>query len=367
MRDELLRLMYEQSQDYALILLDDRGAVVAWMMGAERIFGRDADEMRGRTIERLFTPEDQSNQVPETELDHARRSSRAEDDRWMVRSDGGRFWASGFVHCLERPDGRVAGYAKLLRDRTDQRGQVETLRNRIEALEAEDERKIVMFGTLAHELRNPLSVLTNAAQLIDLAYPGDSKLAYPLQVLRRQVAYVGSLVNDLLEIVRSRTGKAVLHVARFALRAVIDEAIESVEPETHRRRQHVEVLMPSEPVELEGDRVRLTQVFANLLTNASKFSPTGSPIWVKGVVEGDEIAVRVEDRGRGISPAMLPHVFDLLTQAEGDKGDRAPGLGLGLALVKEFVELHGGVVQVRSEGVGRGSEFTVRLPLPASA
>lgn len=367
MRDELLRLMHQQSHDQALILLDGRGITVAWMMGAERIFGRDADEMVGHSLERLFTPEDRANDVPQTELEHARRSSRAEDDRWMMRSDGARFWASGFVHCLQHADGTVAGYSKVLRDRTDLRGQVEALRNRIDALEAEDARKLVMFGMLAHELRNPLSVLTNAAELVDLAYPGDAKLAYAVQVLRRQIAYVGSLTNDLLEVVRARTGKAVLHVARLELQAVVDAAIETVEPEISGRQQRIEMLLPPVPVELDGDCVRLTQVFVNLLTNASKFSPAGAPIWIKGTVEGDEVVVRVEDRGRGIPAAMQPHVFDLLSQADGEDSETLAGLGLGLALVKDFVELHGGVVQVRSEGVGCGSEFTVRLPVAAPA
>jgi two-component system CheB/CheR fusion protein len=360
---ELLGLMHDQVEDHALILLDADGVVVDWMMGATRIFGRDAAAMRGGTIERLFTPEDRAADVPRNEREHAERSGKAEDDRWMLRRDGVRFWASGFVDCLRRGDGSVVGFAKMLRDRTDQRGQVEALRNRLAALEGDAERNVVVLGTLAHELRNPLAVLANAAELVDAAHRGDPKLAYAVQVLRRQTKYLTTLVDDLLETARVRTGKATLHTERVALGAIVDAALESVGPAYRERRQTIEVLLPTAPVMLGADRVRLTQVVANLLTNASKFSDPESRVWLKAVVEGDEAVIRVEDRGRGIAAEMLPRVFDLLSQAESPVRDRERGLGLGLTLVKEYVELHGGVVQVRSEGIGRGSEFAVRLPL----
>jgi PAS domain S-box-containing protein len=358
--------MHDQAEDHALILLDADGVVVAWMMGATRVFGCDAATMVGGTIEGLFTPEDRAVDVPRNEREHAERSGKAEDDRWMLRCDGARFWASGFLDCLRAPDGSVAGFAKVLRDRTDHRGQVEALRNRVDALEGDAERNVVMLGTLAHELRNPLAVLANAAELIDAAHPGDPKLAYAVQVLRRQTGYVRTVVDDLLETARVRTGKAVLHKERVALGAIVDAALESVGPAYRERRQTIEVLLPTAPVVLEADRVRLTQVLANLLTNASKFSDPDSRVWVKAVVEGDEAVIRVEDHGRGIAAEMLPRVFDLLCQAEPRTREPQRGLGLGLALVKEYVELHGGVVQVRSEGVGRGSEFAIRLPLPKS-
>jgi two-component system CheB/CheR fusion protein len=364
---DLLRLMHDQAEDHALILLDPEGVVVAWMMGARRIFGRDAESMVGQTIECLFTPEDRALEAPRSEREHALRSGKAEDDRWMLRSDGARFWASGFLDCLRHPDGSIAGFAKVLRDRTDVRGQVEALRNRVEALAADDARNVVMLGTLAHELRNPLAVLTNAADLIDLARPGDPKLSYALRVLRRQTGYVKTLIEDLLETARIRTGKATLHAERVSLAALVDQALEIVAPAYRERGQTIEVLLPPTPIMLEVDRVRLTQVLVNLLTNASKFSESDRRVWVKAVVEADELVIRVEDRGRGIAAEMLPYVFDLLSQAESPARERERGLGLGLALVKEYVELHGGVVQVRSEGIGRGSEFAIRLPLAGPA
>lgn len=357
----LLELLQEQSGEHALVLLDADAKVVAWLMGAANVLGATADDVLGCALDDFFTPEDQATGVPQGEVQNAQSSGVGEDDRWMVRRDGGRFWASGVLYCLRERDGTIAGYAKLLRDRTDQRGQVEALRNRAEHLADEDRRKVLLLGTLAHELRNPLGAITNAVQLIDLAYPADQRLEYALQVLKRQTNYVTALIDDLLDVVRARTGKTLLDLEPVELGEITAEAREAIEGKVVERQQRVEVLLPPAPIKLVADRVRLIQVIVNLLSNASKFSAVGATVWVRGTVEADEAVVRVEDRGRGIAPAVLPHVFDLLSQAHHERsGD---GLGIGLSIVKEYVELHGGTVQVRSEGLGLGSEFTVRIPL----
>ena len=364
----LLELMYAQAEDQALILVDHDGTVVAWMMGASRIFGRTAENMVGRTLHCLFTPEDQAAKVPENELSNALHAGTGEDDRWMVRSDGVLFWASGFVQCLREADGRVAGFAKILRDRTDIRAQIETLRNRAELLADEDRRKLLLFGTLAHELRTPFAAIGNAVELVERAYPHDQKLEYAVQILKRQTRYVDSLVDDLQEVVRAQTGKTVLHYARLQLDALLSDVMATIRPVTDAKGQQISLLAPPTAIELDGDPVRLRQAFLNLLQNASKFSDREKKIFVTCTVEAEEAVIRIEDQGRGISPMVLPRVFDALTQAELFSDGHAPaGLGLGLSLVKEYVELHAGSVQVRSEGLGRGSEFTVRLPLVARA
>jgi PAS domain S-box-containing protein len=361
--ERLLELMYRQVEVDALILLDPDGKVVAWLMGARRVFGHSADEMVGRGLDCLFTPEDQADGIPESELEQARRTRSSEDDRWMVRRDNMRFWATGFVHCLRDDDGRVAGYAKILSDRTDLRGQYETLRNRVDAYVQEDRRTTLVLGTLAHELRNPLSAMSNAVQLMALTPMEDPKLAYAQQVIERQVKYVSALIEDLFETARARTGKAVLTYETIDVATLMRDAIETVAAQIREKRLQVEILEPPTPLSLEGDRIRLTQVLVNLLGNAAKFSGHGTRICIKTTVEGDEGVIRIEDQGRGIPPELLPHVFELLSQAHGTGNEPRAGLGLGLALVREYVEMHGGTVQVRSEGVGRGSEFTVRLPL----
>jgi two-component system CheB/CheR fusion protein len=364
---DLVQRMLAQATEHALILMDPDGRTVGWLMGAKQIFGREADEMLGQTLERLFTDEDRAARTHLAELETARAAGVAEDDRWMLRSDRLTFWASGFVYRLCDDHDRIVGFAKFVRDRTDVRGQVEALRNRAESLAAEDRRKTLVLGTLAHELRNPLGALLNAAQLIDIAYPGDEKLAYALQIVRRQTAYVSKLIEDLLEVVRVRTGKAVLQVEIHDLRALVEESVETVAGDVAARRQRVELLFPLSPIRLEADRIRLRQVFVNLLANASKFSDAGARILVKASIEGGDAVVRIEDQGRGIPANLLPRVFDLLAQATPGERAGSAGLGLGLSIVKEYVELHRGVVQVRSDGLDRGSEFTVRVPLKQNA
>ena len=362
----LLRALADQGEEHTLILLDEEGKTVGWMMASAKVFGRSAREMLGRTLHCLFTPEDRAAGVPENELEHARQSGSGEDDRWMLRSDGARFWASGVVYAL-REHGRVIGYAKVLRDRTDVRGQVEALRNRVELLAAEDARKVMILGTLAHEVRNPLGAISNATHLIDHAFPGDERLSYALQVLKRQTRYVSSLVEDLLDVVRARTGKMQLQYEQLDVGDLVADALLSVDASIRNKKQQVEILRPAAPLQVEGDRMRLTQVLVNLLGNASKFSGDGTRIFVKWTLEGDEAVLRIEDQGRGIDASLLPSIFDLLKQAGGEDESARSGLGLGLSIVKEYVEMHGGTVQVKSEGVGRGSEFAVRLPLARRA
>jgi signal transduction histidine kinase len=257
----------------------------------------------------------------------------------------------------------VRGFAKILRDRTDLRGQVEAHRNRAEMLADEDRRKLLIFGTLAHELRTPLAAVANATKIIELAQPNDDKLAYALQILNRQTAYVTAIIDDLQEVVRARTGKTVLRYEPLRMDDLLRDAVETISSTTDSKQQTVSLALPATPVQLEGDPLRLRQTLLNLLQNAAKFSDRGKRIFVTCTVEADEAVVKVADEGHGIPPQLLPRVFDALAQAE--PSDHAAGLGLGLSLVKEYVELHGGTVQVRSEGLARGSEFTVRLPLTA--
>jgi len=359
--DQLLRLTIEQAAESALILLHVDGTIVAWLMGAERTFGYSPGEMLGQKLDVLFTPEDRERGIPDTELETALKHGVGEDDRWMVRKDGVRIFVTGVTTRLVGADGHAVGFAKSLRDRTDLRGQIDNLRNQAAAFEAESRRKDVLLGTLAHELRTPLSVLSNAAQLIELASEGEGRLRDATALIRRQVKYLQSLVDDLMEVGRLKAAKVKLELERVDLRAVVDAALETASAALRERRQRAEPIVP--PIELDADPTRLRQVFVNLISNASKYSPEGSRVWIKGTTEDGEAVLRFVDEGHGIPTELLPRVFDLFTQGATGEAPRA-GLGLGLTLVKEYVELHGGRVQVRSEGPGRGSEFIVRLPLP---
>jgi PAS domain S-box-containing protein len=365
--EELFGLMREQESEHALIVLNTDRRVVAWRGAAAKMFGYSSQEMRGQTLDRLFTPEDRERGEVANEYDTALSYGRGDDDRWLVRKDGLRFWASGVLTVLKQADGRVAGFSKVFRDRTEVRSQLETLRNRLEAALDADNRKNIFIATLAHELRNPLGPLSNAAHIIRLSFLDHPEIGYPLRIIERQVQFIEGLVGDLLDLTRVGTGKLVLRFVTASLRQVIDAAVETCSTQLKDKGQTVEVLMPT-IINVDADVLRLRQVLVNLIGNASKFSPPHSSIWVKATVEGEEAVVRVEDQGRGIPSELLPKVFELFTQAGTPARDEGAhsGLGLGLTLVKSLVEAHHGTVQARSEGVGKGAEISFRIPLRQS-
>lgn len=189
----------------------------------------------------------------------------------------------------------------------------------------------------------------------------------PLTVgmVRRQVEFMGRMVDDLLEVARTAAGKVELHTERVVLREIIQQAVETCRSSLDERTQVLHLLVPDVPIPLDADPTRLRQVFVNLVQSAAKYTEHGGTICIKATVEGDEAVVRVQDTGVGIPPEVMPHIFDLFTQAEFAAGSRG-GLGIGLSVVRDYVAMHGGTVQAASDGLGKGSEFTVRLPLPDS-
>ena len=361
--ERLLGLLSESTQEHAILLLDKVGRIIYWNVGAERIFGLSRDEAVGQEVSRLFTPEERAQGLPEHEIAVARSNGSAEDDRWLARRDGSRFWATGLMVALRDENGGLLGFGKILRSRSDLREQFETLRNQVEALGATARRKDVFLSTLSHELRNPLAPLSNAVQLIRMTAPTAPDLEYPLKVIERQVESLSRLVDDLLDLSRIGAGKIELKKRKVALQEIIQRAVEAAGPMVHGRRHKLEVLLPPARLFVDADPDRLVQVFVNLLNNSGKYTPEKGRIWVKGTIEGDEAVVHVKDTGIGIPHDVLPRIFEMFTQAESSRPHSHGGLGIGLTVVKELVTLHGGSVQVRSEGPGKGSEFSVRLPL----
>jgi signal transduction histidine kinase len=250
-------------------------------------------------------------------------------------------------------------FGKIVRDRTDVKEQLETLRNRAAELGALAQRKDVFIATLSHELRNPLAPLANAVQIIRLG----GEVEYAVKVIERQMAVLQRLVDDTLDLSRVGAGKVELQREPLALGPLLRDAVESCRAAIDKRGHRVDIVLPDAEICIEGDPQRLHQVFVNLITNAAKYTPPGGRIWVKGTVEGEEAVARVEDTGEGIPQDMLPTIFELFTQVGNTRRHAEGGLGIGLALVKNLVTLHGGSVQVKSAGSGKGSEFSVRLPL----
>jgi signal transduction histidine kinase len=266
-----------------------------------------------------------------------------------------------------RLDGGEAAVLEILADgiamALERERLVSELRRRADDLAETDRRKDQFLAMLAHELRNPLAPILHAVELMrhDGADPQACRRA--LDATDRQVRHMARLVDDLVDVSRIRTGKIELRRAPVELRAVVEPAVQALEPLLRELRHELAVALPPEPLWVDADAVRLTQVVENLLHNAAKYTDAGGHLRLDAARRGGEVELRVADDGIGIPPEVLPHVFDVFVQAEQPPDRARGGLGLGLSLVRSIVELHGGRVVARSDGPGRGSELTVTLPL----
>lgn len=242
----------------------------------------------------------------------------------------------------------------------------EALRKSEQELRNADRKKDEFLATLAHELRNPLSALVNALTLLKRSHD-PAVTAEARSIMERQLGHMVRLVDDLLDISRITHGKIKLKRERLRLGSVLNQAIETTKPLLVPAGHDVCVSHVSPSLEVLGDETRLVQIFANILNNAGKYMDAGGKIQVAVEPNGRTVVVRVSDTGIGISPTMLPHIFDLFNQVEPSLPRSQGGLGIGLAIVRRLVEMHGGQVEARSEGIGKGSEFLVTLPLLSTA
>ncbi|MDI1449876.1 PAS domain S-box protein [Polyangium sp. 6x1] len=240
---------------------------------------------------------------------------------------------------------------------------VTTRKEAEQALRDADRRKDEFLAMLAHELRNPLAPIRNAAQILQLVGNAEPRIERSTAIIERQVQHMARLVDDLLDVSRIRSGKIKLQKARVDVAAVVGRALETARPLLDARKHEVSVETPAEPVCVHADPTRLTQMVENLLTNAAKYTEERGRITVTVERTGDVVSIRVRDTGVGIPLEMLTRVFDLFTQVERSLARSEGGLGIGLTLVKNIAEMHGGTVEARSEGRGKGSEFIVRLPV----
>ena len=363
MADWIARLL-DTSIDHAVIFLDPGGKVVEWSGAARRLFGYEADEARGLPFAAIFTPEDLALGLDAQEIALASTSGRSEDDRWHVRNDGSRFWASGVLQAVRDDAGELLALCKIVRDRTDVRTQVVALQNQLAACKQQSDERDRSITSIAHELRNPMMPIFAAIALMQKEI-GDPLRERSLEIVERQFGILKTLIDDLNEVARAEhvlssvTGDPV--VVQDALR----RAAESLAPMAIERGQALRLVLPSGDIRIRADEVRLQQMLLNLIVNAIKYTPHGGHISLSATVEADMAVIRVEDDGIGIDPQMLPHIFELFTREGRDP--RTPGDGVGLAVVKELARLLGGNVEARSPGVGNGSVFGLRLPLIATS
>ena len=230
-----------------------------------------------------------------------------------------------------------------------------------------DRRKNEFLAMLAHELRNPLASILNIAPILGSKAYEPSTVRQMSGVLMRQASHLARLVDDLLDVARITSGKIELRQQSLVVQDVVDDALETTQPLLAVRQQRVTFDPPPQPLKVDGDPDRLKQVIGNLLSNAAKFSPDGERIYVSLAQVAGSVQIRVRDEGVGMDAQLLPHVFDLFVQGDQSLDRAQGGLGIGLTVAKRLVELHGGRIEVRSDGPGRGSEFTILLPVGVRA
>jgi len=237
------------------------------------------------------------------------------------------------------------------------------LRQFAASLSEADRRKDEFLATLAHELRNPLAPIRNGLQLMKMPGLPAAAMEQTRSMMERQLTHMVHLIDDLMDVSRITRGSLVLRKEHIALAAVVNSAVETSRPLVEQRGQELSVRLPQQPLTVDADLTRLAQVFLNLLNNAAKYSGPGGHIQLNVEGQGSEVVVSVKDGGIGIAADQLPHIFEMFAQVDRSLEMSRGGLGVGLALVKRLVEMHGGSVAATSEGPGRGSEFVVRLPI----
>ncbi|MDB5801066.1 MAG: domain S-box protein [Rhodocyclales bacterium] len=361
--EERMRLVADSTRDYAIITMDNDGILTGWNIGAQRIFGYTEHDVVGHSASIIFTPEDRQRDAPEMELSQARAEGRAEDERWHQRKDGSTFFCSGITTVLE--GGK--GFAKIARDLTGRKLHETNREEQFKQEKAASNLKDELLAVMSHELKHPLNLIAvNAEMLARMPLIRDTPPAVrAAETIRRTVTNQAQIIDDLLDLSRVRMGKLSLNRAGVPWAVIVDDIVHAMLPSAQARDVALS-LEVEESALVFVDVTRLEQIVWNLLSNAIKFTPAGGSVTVNLSRDGASGRLEVSDTGQGIAPEFIGKVFDMFRQAAGRSSTRKDGgLGIGCALVRQLVDAHGGRVEVRSEGLGHGTTFTVWLPLYA--
>jgi PAS domain S-box-containing protein len=351
-----------ESADDAIISKTLEGIITSWNKGAERIFGYTADEVIGQPVT-ILIPEGQEDEEPAilARLSAGERIEHYETIR--VRKDGTRIAISLTVSPIKGPNGDIIGASKIARDITEQRQARKELDEAYRQAEESSRLKEEFLATISHELRTPLSAILGWARMLRLGQLSKENAAKALDTIERNARAQAQLIDDLLDVSRIVTGKLRMDVRPSDPNSFIDAAVEAVRPAAEAKGVRVQKVIDTGLISIPGDPVRLQQVIWNLLSNAIKFTPRGGRVQIRSERVNSHLEIVVSDTGQGISPDFLPHVFDRFRQADQKASRQHGGMGLGLAIVRHLVELHGGNVSATSDGEGQGATFTVRLPI----
>jgi PAS domain S-box-containing protein len=352
--DRRFRLMADAAP--VLIWISDTSKACIWFNRSWLEFaGRAMDQELGSGWLQGVHPADLERYLATYSASFDGRQAFSMDYRLRRRDGEYRWMVAQGVPLFEGPGGAFSGYIGSCIDITDRKRAEDSLREA-------DRRKDEFLATLAHELRNPLAPIRQAVRIARSPQVTEAQLRWSHDVIERQATHMSLLLGDLLDAARITERKLELRKENVELAAIIDTAIETARPLLDARRQRLHITMPTWPVPLHVDALRLAQVVANLLTNAAKYSHADGSIALSASLENEGVVIRVRDSGIGIESSMLARVFDMFSQATSALDRSEGGLGIGLAIVKGIVELHGGSVEAQSAGSGKGSEFVVRLP-----
>ncbi|WP_083745777.1 CheR family methyltransferase [Variovorax sp. KK3] len=363
------------SSSDAIVSFTLERTILSWNGGAERIFGYTAEEAIGQPLSVLSMDGEAENDMlfaklmAALPLENYETVRRRKDGTGIevaltvspIRDDGGKVMA-GTATVRDISAMREAQQA-VERSQAEQAQALEDARIARDELQAADAAKDWFLAVLSHELRNPLASIASAAQVLDLSRSGGDDHHRAAEVVRRQAAAMGALLDELLDVSRLRLGRLSLQKRPTAISGVIETALEATRPIVEAASHQLSVRLPGNELEVDGDPVRLAQVVINLVSNAAKYTPSGGHITVSAEVSGNEVVVAVADDGIGMVPAEIEGMFDMFSQAPLALDRAGAGLGIGLALSRNIAELHGGWLKATSHGPGRGSEFRLGLPL----
>jgi PAS domain S-box-containing protein len=352
-----LAAIVESSED-AIVSKTLDGVITSWNPAATRLFGYTAAEIVGKSITTIIPPELQDEEIEV--LTRLRRGERIEHfETVRLAKSGQRIEVSLTVSPIRNQRGEVVGASKIARD----------IRVRKEAerrLRDSDQRKNEFLAMLGHELRNPLGPIRNVTELLCKSSHAHPELHTACGILERQVGVLTHLVDDLLDLARISTGNLRVREELIDLRELLSGTVDSIRHAFANKNQVITASIPHDPLFVRGDRVRLLQLFSNLLLNASKFTPAGGRVDLTLIRERETALIKIRDNGIGIPPELIEQVFELFAQVSRPSDSKSGGLGIGLPLSRRIAEMHGGKLTASSEGEGRGSEFVVHLPLVAA-
>lgn len=368
-RSAELHALTDSVRDYAIYTVNTDGRIASWHQGAALLEGYSADEAIGMPFARLFTPEDQRAGLPAQEMALAARTGEYKGGGLRVRKDGSRFEAVVVLSALRGAQGELLGFLKLTQDVTErqwlQREMDATLlRTQQARREAEQasRSKDEFLAMISHELRTPLSAILGWAHVLERGGVDAPTLRHGLQAIARNARAQAQLIEDLLDMNRLESGQLQLDLQRVALSAIAAAAIDAALPEASAKGVELRTVAGAPAGTVLGDAHRLQQVVAQLLSNAIKFTPAAGQVCLTVDEHHGALRLRVADTGQGIEPQFVPRLFERFQQQDGGSTRPHGGLGLGLAIVRRLVELHGGTVQAHSAGVGLGATFSVELP-----